>query len=58
MGVGYGTNQTWLFHTTLKMGAILSPQKMALKHRLHGVMNWNSKIWNLSAVISQMLQTI
>ena len=51
MGVGYTTNPTWLFYT-LKMEAILSPQKMALNHRLHGVINWNSKIWNLSAVKS------
>jgi len=36
----------------LKIRAILSPQKMALNHRLHGVMNWNSKIWNLSAMKS------
>jgi hypothetical protein len=51
MGVGYAKNPNWLFYT-LKMGAILSPQKIALKHRLHGVINRNSKIWNLSAVKS------
>jgi hypothetical protein len=51
MGAGYATNQTWLFYT-LTMEEILSPQKMALTHRLHDVINWNSKIWNLSAVKS------
>jgi len=51
MGVGNATNPTLLFYT-LKMEAILSPQKMALTHRLQGVINWNSKIQNLSAVKS------
>jgi len=45
MGVGYVTNPIWLFYT-VKLEAILSPQKMALTHRLLGVINWNSKIWN------------
>ena len=43
MVVGYVTNATWLFYA-LKMEEILSPQKMALTHRLHVVINWNNKI--------------
>jgi hypothetical protein len=48
MGVVYATNPTSLFYD-LTMEAILSPQKMALTHRLHGVTNWNRKILNLNA---------
>jgi len=51
IGVGYTTNPSWLSYS-LKMEAILSPQKKALTHRLHGVIKQNSKIWNLSAVKS------
>jgi len=51
MGIGNATNPTWLIYT-LKMEAILSPQKMALTQRPHGVINWNSKIRNLSAMKS------
>jgi hypothetical protein len=36
MGVGYATHPTWLFYT-LKIEAIISPQKIAITHRLHGV---------------------